>query len=243
MDKEEKEEKEAVATPTNRERFNTYMSDRYKDYNPDDEEAAYGLLMDDLGARDDEKQKLVDAINQDPRIAQLLSDIATGKRSAAGSFARYFGKDFLSAEEGSQEYEDIMAAEQERKAEVEAMAENERMYKQNIDQSVPIIEKFCSDRGINQDEFLSNVWDRMISPIMQGMYTEELLTMLDNALNYEKDVNDAMKAGEVKGRNTNIAKMRSDKVGDGMPSGMTSVQQPQVKKPRRKSIVDEALEA
>lgn len=244
MEEKEKTIEEVVPTPTNRDRFNTYMSERYKGYNPDDEEAAYGMLMDDLGARDSEKQKLVDAINTDPRIAQLLSDIVSGKRSAAGSLARHFGKDFLAAEEGTPEYDDIMKAEEERKAEAEAMAENERVYKQNIDQSVPVIESFCAANGLNVDEFLNSVWERMVSPIMQGMYTEELLTMLNNALNYDKDVEDAMKAGEVKGRNTNIAKMRSDKVGDGMPSGMTSVEQPsQKKRPRQKSIVDMALEA
>lgn len=240
---EKEEEKLDGNKPSNRQRFNTYMSERISGYNPDDEEAAFGMVMDDVTARDEEKQKLVDAINQDPRIAGLLSDIVSGKRSAAGSLARYFGKDFLSAEEGSQEYNDIMAAEEERKKETERMAENERLYRENIDKSVPVIEKFCADKGISTDEFLENVWDKMISPIMQGIYTEELLTMLDNAINYESDVKDAMAAGEVKGRNTNINKMRSDKVGDGMPTGMRSDVMPSKKKNGGMSIIEMAKQA
>lgn len=241
MEKEE-EKLEKQTQPTNKERFNAYMSERYEGYNPEDEEGAYGMLMDDFQTRDDERQKLTDAIAADPRVASLLADIVSGKRSAAGSLARHFGKDFLSAEEGTQEYDDIMKAEEERRAEMESIAENERLYKTNIEQSLPVIKAFCEKNGKDEDAFLNEIWERMVHPIMQGLYTEELLTMFDKAMSYDKDVDDAMKAGEVKGRNTNINKMRNDKVGDGMPKGMTS-EQPRRERRREKTILDMARQA
>lgn len=206
--------------PTNRERFNSMMAERIQGYNPEDEEASYGMLIDRYSKDEEQRKILSDAINKDPRLASVLSDIVSGKRSSGNALVRYYGRDFLSAEEGTPEYDDIAAAEEERKKETEEMTAREEEYKKNIDDSTPVIEQFCNEKGYNVDDFLNNVWDKIASPILSGMYTKELLTMLDNAFNYDTDVNDAMKAGEVKGRNMNVNKMRKDKVGDGMPTGL-----------------------
>ena len=226
MDKKEKElaaqNNEEQKTPTNKERFNSYMSGRIKDYNTEDEEGMYGQLINDYEQRDAEKQKLTDAMVNDPRIAQLIADVASGKRGAAGALARYFGKDFLSAEEGTPEYEEIMAAEEERKKDAEAAAESSRKYKENMEASIPVIEDYCKEKGISVDEFMNHAWESVVSPIMQGIYTREICEILDKGFSYDNDVEDAMKAGEVKGRNTNINKMRSSQKSDGMPSGLGS---------------------
>jgi hypothetical protein len=67
---------------------------------------------------------------------------------------------------------------------------------------------------------------------------------LKKSLDYDKDVEDAFAADQVKGRNMNINEMRS-KVGDGMPKGLTSQAMPVVEKPKRKvnSLIADALKA
>ena len=66
---------------------------------------------------------------------------------------------------------------------------------------------------------------------------------LDHAVTYEKDVEDAFAAGNVKGRNTNIRRMQ-ETFGDGMPKGMNSVAPVQQERPdSTNSLIDSALKA
>lgn len=64
----------------------------------------------------------------------------------------------------------------------------------------------------------------------------------DHALTYEKDVEDAFAAGDIKGRNTNIQRMRED-FGDGMPKGMSSVAPNIEARRKRNSLLEKALNA
>lgn len=226
---------------TNREKWNKAMTDRIPNYNPEDEEGSYGMMLDQLAKNDEEKKKLSDAITSDPRIAQLLSDIVSGKRNAPGALVRYFGKDYLSAEEGTPEYDEIMAAEEERKADADKAAASQKEYNDNLQASIPVIDNFCKDKGEDPDKFMQDVWDKIVSPIMQGTYTPMLCEMLYKAFNYDKDISDAMEAGEVKGRNTNIQKLRNQPT-DGMPSGLTTAPQKAPQK-RGHNILDLAREA
>lgn len=239
----EKSASENERKPTNKERFNSMMKESIEGYNPDDEEGSYGMLIDRYSKDKEQKKILADAINSDPRLASVLSDIVAGKRSGANALVRYYGRDFLSAEEGTPEYDDIVAAEEERKKDAEERAAREEEYKKNIDESTPVIEEFCKSKGYDVDEFLNNVWDKIASPILSGKYTTELLAMLDKGFNYDNDVNDAMKAGEVKGRNDNINKLRNDQIGDGMPTGL-GTRTKETKKPNSSnSILDLASKA
>lgn len=229
--------------PTNKERFNSMMMAKMEGYNPEDEESSYGMLIESYNKNEEQKKILSDAINGDPRLASVLSDIVSGKRSSGNALVRYYGRDFLSAEEGTPEYEDIASAEEERKKEAEELAARENEYKKNIDESTPIIEQFCKEKGYNPDDFLDNIWDKIASPILSGKYTTELLAMIDKAFNYDTDVSDALKAGEVKGRNENVHKMRKDQIGDGMPTGLGAVTQKTKKESKPKSFLQLASEA
>ncbi|MBR5812985.1 MAG: hypothetical protein IKY37_00885, partial [Bacteroidaceae bacterium] len=86
------------------------------------------------------------------------------------------------------------------------------------------------------------VWDRVVFPIMAGKYTKDVCTALDHALTYEKDIEDAFAAGDIKGRNTNIMRMKEE-LGDGLPKGMASVAPVTEPKRKRNSLIDKALNA
>jgi hypothetical protein len=64
-----------------------------------------------------------------------------------------------------------------------------------------------------------------------------------NAVDHEKDVDDAFQAGEVKGRNMNIYELRA-KPTDGMPHGLNSHGTMKEQMPKkRNSLIAAALEA
>ena len=68
------------------------------------------------------------------------------------------------------------------------------------------------------------------------------LLLCANLNHGEKDVEDAFAAGDIKGRNTNIQRMRED-FGDGMPKGMSSVAPNIEARRKRNSLVEKAVNA
>lgn len=229
-------------TPTKRDELNKILSEEIPDYNSDDDETSAEMLIGYINGSREQKGKLAEALQQDPRLAQMLADIVSKKRGASNAMVRYFGKDLINAEEGTPEYDDIQAAEEERKSEMEAMEASRQEYSSNLEASMPIVEEWCKEKGYKMDEFLDKVWETVISPVMSGNYSREVCELLDKGMNYDRDTADAMAAGVVKGRNENINKIKEER-GDGMPKGITSTIPGQSKKPERTPLIQSALDA
>ncbi|MBQ2779724.1 MAG: hypothetical protein IJF46_08135 [Bacteroidaceae bacterium] len=201
------------------------------------------LLVNYLLDNREQNERLAEALGRDPRMAQMLADMVEGKRNAHSAMARYFGRSFMNYDEGTPEYEEMLMADEERREELYRLAEDRKAYEDNLAQSMPVIQDFCTQRGYDPSDFLGAVWDRLIVPILSGSYTAAVCGALDNAINYEQDVEDAFAAGDVKGRNTSIRRMKGD-FSDSMPTGMRSVAPEVVEKPRRtNTLIDTALEA
>ncbi|MBR3884254.1 MAG: hypothetical protein IKJ31_05790 [Bacteroidaceae bacterium] len=208
-----------------------------------EDESSQELLLRHLRINREQNDKLADALEQDPRLAQMLSDVVEGKRNAHASMARYFGRSLMDVDENSPEYEEMMIADEERREEVFRLAENRREYEANLEISRPIIETFCRDRGYDPSDFMEMVWEKVVFPILSGKYSYEVCTALDHSLTYEQDVEDAFTAGNVKGRNTNIQRMKED-IGDGLPKGLNSVAPETAPVKRRtNSLIEAALKA
>lgn len=191
----------------------------------------------------EQNERLASVLELDPRLAQLLSDVVQGKRSAHAAMARYYGKSFFDHEEGSPEYEEMLRMDDERRNEAYEMAKNRREYEANLENSRPVIEKFCHEHGYEPADFMDRVWEQLVFPILSGTYTPEVCQALEHAINYEQDVEDAFAAGNIKGRNTNIRRMQEE-FGDGLPKGMSSVAPAQEqRRPRGNSLLDAALKA
>lgn len=217
--------------PTKRSELQAMLGEEIPDYNADDDEVSAEQLMAYIKEGKDQKGRLADALKEDPRLAQVLADVVGKKRGAGASFARYFGKDLISAEEGTPEYDELLAAEEERKKELEAADVSRKEYEDNLNASMPILEKWCEENGEDKEAFLDYIWENIISPIYSGKYTAELCDLIFKGKSYDKDTTDAMAAGEVKGRNANINKMKED-IGDGMPKNIVSTP-PEEEKPRK----------
>lgn len=191
----------------------------------------------------EQNERLASILELDPRLAQLLSDVVQGKRSAHAAMARYYGKSFFDHEEGSPEYEEMLRMDEERRNEAYEMANNRREYEANLERSRPVIERFCSERGYEPAEFMDRVWEQLVFPILSGTYTPEVCQALEHAINYEQDVEDAFAAGNIKGRNTSIRRMQEE-FGDGLPKGISSVAPVQEqRRPKGNTLIDAALKA
>ena len=183
---------------------------------------------------------MTEILSKDPRLAQVLSDMAGGKRGATSALVRYFGKDILRAEEGSDEWNDLQNAEKERMEELESMRKSKEEYDVNIEASLPVLDEFATSRKIDIDEFLDSAYSRILEPIFKGNYTTELLEMLYNAMNYKTDIEESFQSGVVAGRNQKIDRMRKDNAGDGLPrlgASTASTVKRAEKKPSYKSSV------
>lgn len=233
---------QAEVVPTKREELNAILAGEIEGYDPADDEGSAVMLMDYVNNNINQRQMLADALQEDPRLAQVLSDIVSKKRGAGAALARYYGKDFLTAEEGTPEYEEINAAEEERKKEMESMTARGREYEENVAKSMPVVEEWCKEKGYDTQEFLDKVWDMVVAPIFSGIYTRELCEFLDKGMNYDKDTEDALQAGVIKGHNDNINKMREER-GDGMPKGMSSATPVSKKERKRSPLLEAALQA
>lgn len=205
------------------------------------DEAVLSAAEEYIAKQEEMNNRLSEALAEDPRMAQAFADLTAGKRTAPGAFARFFGKSFMSAEEGTPEYEEMMKAEDEFRAEQEAATKAKAEYDANIEASAPVIAEFCKANGYDEAEFFDKL-SEIVIPLLDGVYTKENLERLDKALRYDKDVEDAFAAGNVKGRNTAIRDMRED-VGDGM-ARVQSVAAPVMQKKRKvNSLVEAALKA
>lgn len=206
-----------------------------------DDEALFKAAEEYITKNEEMNDKLAQGLAGDPKMAQVFADIANGKRTSAGALARYFGKSYLTMEEDSPEYEEMIKADEEFHADLERAAKAKAEYEANIENSLPVLAEFCKENGYEEEEFLDKL-SGIILPILEGVYTKENLARLDKALRYDKDVEDAAIAGEIKGRNTNIRDLRED-VGDGMPK-VSSVAPPVMPKKRRgNALLDMALKA
>lgn len=233
----EQPENAPAITPSKKEELHALLKEVLGEgYNPEDEEGSSGALMDYVKGGRERQGKLAEALTSDPRVSQLLADVVAGKKNAHSALVRYFGKDFLSVEEGTPEYEEMMKQEQERMQELEDSHKRKNDYESNLEKSMPIIQDYCKENGHDSEEWLDSIFEKMLSPVFRGEYTPELCAMFDKAINYDTDIEDAQKAGEVKGRNMNINKMKSDN-GDGLPKNIQS-QAVEEKKKKGSSVLD-----
>ena len=223
-----------------------YLEKGLKDFFGEDfdisDELSQDLLLQHLSVNREQNNKITEMLERDPRMAQLLTDVISGKRNAHSAMARYFGNSLMMVDEDSPEFEEIMMADEERKEEIVRLANDRREYEKNLVESIPVIEEFCKAKGYDASEFMDKVWDSVVFPILAGKYSNDVCVALDHAITYDKDVEDAFAAGDIKGRNTSIQRMKED-FGDGLPKGINSVAPDTEVKRKRNSLIDRALNA
>ena len=191
----------------------------------------------------DERDRMVENISDDPRLAQVFADVVSGNRKPDMALARYFGKNLLTAEEGTPEYDELMAADEEYMNERNEIKTRREEQEAGATAFFDAFEEYLEKQGLDREKYMDAVFREVLEPALDLKVDETLFARLVNAVDYNKDVEDAFKAGEVKGRNTNIHEMKG-KIGDGLPRALSSQGAP-VEQPKRRvnSLIAKALNA
>lgn len=222
---------------------------------PDEEDTdieAYMEYANGLGERNksmtEVSQRLADGIKKNPAMADVFLEIIEG-RNPMSAIVRAYGKDMLSMDPDSEDFKEIVAAEDERARkmaeDMERTAKSDEEFQDNLDASNAVFEEFAKEKGMDENafkEFFQSVYDLFATPIFQGLYTKDFLERVYKAINYDGDIEQAIEAGEVQGKNAKIVEGKKRKVGDGIPSfqgsgAQVAPEQPR-EAPRRRSIWD-----
>lgn len=185
--------------------------------------------------------RLIERIGKDPRLAQTFADIMNGKNGAA-SLARYFGKGYFDFEEGTPEYDEMMAADRAFQDEKIALEQGKADFDAKAKGWFTAFREYCVNINLDADVYLARIMDKVVVPTMDWEVSDEFFDRLVKAVDYEKDTNDAFEAGKIRGRNMNIRDMRM-KPTDGMPKALGAQSAPEQPKRRVNSLIAKALNA
>lgn len=197
---------------SNRDRYTKRLKAKYPEKEFADDEALFGQINDDYDSYDSELQgykerekSLSDLFSSNPRSAAFLTDWRKGEDPIIG-LIRKFGEDFKAALEDPEKQEAIASANKEFAERIAQEEEYEREYQSNLDETYTTIERLQREKGLTDDdidgamEFLLNI----IRDGILGKFTRESILMALKALNYDGDILQADREGEVRGRNSKI---------------------------------------
>lgn len=192
----------------------------------------------------EERDRMVENISDDPRLAQVFADVVSGNRKPDAALARYFGKNLLTAEEGTPEYDELMAADAEYMNERNEMKTKREQQQASATEFFDAFADYLDKQGLDREKYIDAVFREILEPALDLRVDETLFARLVNSVDYNKDVEDAFEAGKVKGRNMNIHEMKG-KIGDGLPKAMGSQGIQMEEKPKRpmNSLLAKALNA
>lgn len=201
------------------------------------------MALDYIKAQLDVNRRISEALADEPKLAHVFAGLINGDHSAARSLAYAFGREFFSAEEGSPEYEEFIAGDEQRKQEDAERKSWVEEFNGNLDVSMKELEQACEEVGVPVEEYKNRIRDLFITPILDGKISKDEWKGMIKAIDYDKDTEDAFTAGEIAGRNTNINAMRED-LGDGMPKGLSSqTVEPKKRIKRYNPMIESALNA
>jgi type I site-specific restriction endonuclease len=199
---------------------------RYPDKDFSDDEAFYGQLNDDFDALDKElsgykerEKAFSDMFTSDPRSASFITDWRKGEDPTIGLIRR-FGPEIKDAIDDPDMQEKIAEANKEYVDRVAASKKLDEEYQKNIAETLSYLSKMQEEKGLPDDK-IDNVMEFLVGIVHDGIvgkFSPETIHMAMKALNHDTDVEDADRAGEVRGRNAKINEtLRKGRKGDNMP--------------------------
>lgn len=197
---------------------------KYPDMDIADEEAVYGRISDDyddydqkMGKYKESEEKLAKLFGSDPRSARFLASWSKGGDPVV-MLVKEFGKDILEGLEDPEKINEIAAANKEYVDRIAKDKQYEEEYNKNIEESIKGFSELQEEKGYTDDQIdeASKAFIKIAADAIKGIISKESLEMVMKALNYDEDLEDAARRGEIKGRNTKIEEnLRKMNKGDG----------------------------
>jgi len=229
------------------------LMDRMKQLYPDreltDDELETAVIehMDNMQKYKDSNDRLTQAFQENPELLAVVRDVLKGA-SIAVAIARNVDIDELKPMEGDPDYEEWGKAAETRKSTAAERAKMAQELSANLDMSAKEVEAFASENGFDEEKtnkLLADI-DVFVGDVVRGKLTKNTLAKFMKAIDYETDIAEAEKVGEVKGKNAAYTKKKADKeqdTGDGLPEliGSGAAMKPE-KKAMPKDPFMEAME-
>lgn len=215
---------ENQAVKSSKEAFVNRMKSKNPDFNMDDEEAVYGIIMKDYGDYDgrikemeEREKKLSDLMQQNPAARDFILEWANGADPYV-SLIRRFGDKIMEAMDDPEKAEEIAEANKDFLERAAKSKEYEDAYTTNMVQTLEVLGNFQDAEGYSDDEMdegIQRLCD-ITADYLQGKILPETLKLVFKANNYDADVADAQRKGEVSGRNQRIKEQLRKPQGDGI---------------------------
>lgn len=159
------------------------------------------------------------------------------------ALARHVDLSNIEPVEGDPDYEAFAKARDERVAKLKESEEYQQKVEQNQQESQKAIKEFYDSKKMDEaqaKEFADFV-DGVYSKMSQGIIDSEVLTLFDNAKNFDARIEEAKKLASISSKNEAIDLKKEDTPkGDGMPRVGQGQKAPE--KPKEKGILDDVFD-
>lgn len=236
------------------------MLARLKEFNPDseygDDDDAIDAFLTMHGDVDKERNdlrgisdKIAESIKANPQNSAIMEALMSGE-NLVPYLVKMYGKDMMSLDPDSDEFQEIVKAEEERaKNEADSFnrtAEQDAQFEKNIAASDAVFTEFAEANGMDEkgfEDFMGWFYETFAKPMFEGIYTMDTMNAAFEAYNYKDDVNQSLEAGKAAGRTEKIHASRKQTVGDGIPtvaasSGKAVAEEKTPKKKGRQDVWD-----
>lgn len=197
-------------------------------YEEDEDEYYRNALsrMDDLEGDSKRYKDLTEKLNarlgSDPQEAEVMLDWLDGA-DIRTAITRHMGAEALTApEEGSDEYENWKKAGDERRKELDDMKTQVDEYRANSEASQTALDEFAKENNFTdeqKEEFAKFIINDFLPNLYAGKMDKDFYKFIQNARNYDADVEGAREQGRVDGRNEKIEVEKKHLAGSGLPNG------------------------
>ena len=209
---------ETTEAKTAKQLFQERLKAKYPDKDFSNEDEYYATSMEGydkdheaLKGVHESNKAIYERMTKDPKSAAALSEFMSGKPLPL-ALKKYFSDEELALNEGDEGWEEYLE-------DVRTQQAKQSEYEANLENSKSEMESFAQAQGMSPDEFdefMRNVKEQMIMPILNGLITASLLEMFQKGMNYDTDTQTAHEVGRVSGRNEKITEKRGKK-SDGLP--------------------------
>lgn len=220
-----KQEEEKAAVVQRKLREN--IAKRYPDQIPDNddwtelEDRYSDEIESEVGRYKEGEMTMQELVSVYPELGMILNDMVANKVPFRVAITKYLSQEDLIPMEGEEDYSAYQSAYEERKKGVEKKKSLESQIQQNEANTIAAIDKYCDGKGYSEEEkealfdFMNDIFIKMLHKEIN----ENIVQALDNARNYNKDVESAKQIGKIEGRNENIELVKAKKPqSDGIPS-------------------------
>jgi hypothetical protein len=166
-------------------------------------------------------QKITQVLDDQPEIGEIIRDMGKGA-TFAEALMRHVDLEDLKPVKGDPDFEAWEEAKKERKRRIYEAKKFQDGLVVNRETSIKNIEKFRVEKKLTEEEMnqFAATLQKTLVDVIDGKFQFDFLNLMYDALKFKPALAEALKQGEIKGRNTKIEELKgkAQPKGDGLPS-------------------------